>query len=347
MELNAQAWAGRRVAITGHTGFKGSWLSLLMTEMNAEVFGFSRSGLGTYPLADLIRPAGETSTDGDVCDPTAVGAFMATAKPDVVFHLAAQALVSDGYSDPVGTWQSNAAGTAVVLDQANAHDVQAVVVVTSDKCYENLGGGQRFLETDPLGGADPYSASKAGAELVSSSFPVTAPTAVATARAGNVIGGADWAKGRLVPDCIKAFMEDSPVVLRRPDATRPWQHVLEPVVGYALLAEHIMSSEGFQGAWNFGPDEASDETVLRVATLAAEGWGGSASVEVDEASATFEEATLLAVDSSKAKETLGYRPRWTMPEAVATTVDWYRRWHGNEAMEDVSRSQLRDFLGHG
>ena len=340
--LRRSYWDGKRVAVTGHSGFKGSWLCLLLTHLGAEVHGYSR-GVGEFPLCDEFRPAVK-SVQGDVSDAAALATFMQQCEPDVVFHLGAQALVSEGFVDPVGTWTTNAVGTVAAVDAAAKCNVGVVVVITSDKCYENTGEARRYVESDRLGGADPYSASKAAAELAVSSCPPIGTMSVVSARAGNVIGGGDWAENRLLPDCMRSFQAGSPVVLRRPQATRPWQHVFEPLVGYLVLAQWAAAAQGRRGSWNFGPDETADGSVLFVAERAAEAWGESAVVEVDASQIAFHEAAVLAVDSTKAMTELGWRSIWDLETAVDETVRWYQHWARGDDMRQFSIDQINTFL---
>lgn len=311
------AWAGRRVLITGHTGFKGAWLALWLARMGAEVHGLSKDPLAEPALAcaDLH---GEHPVD--VRDGKAVAGALATSAPAVVFHLAAQALVRRALIDPVGTWQTNVVGTANVLT-ALPQATRAVVVVTSDKCYRDVETGRPMREDDPLGGKDPYSASKAAQELVASSFRETllAPrgVAVATARAGNVIGGGDWAADRLVPDLIRAQRAGEPLVLRNPDAVRPWQHVLDPLSGYLVLAERLLEGPGFDEAWNFGPAIEDARSVRWVAERLG------AQVEVRPDPDAGKESALLRLDSTKARERLGWTPPLDLEAGLDATARGY------------------------
>jgi CDP-glucose 4,6-dehydratase len=266
----------------------------------------------------------------------------------VVFHLAAQALVRQGYRDPVATLASNVMGTAHVLEAARAtRSVRAVVVVTTDKVYENRESGDSYRETDPLGGHDPYSASKAAAEIVVASyrtsfFSDSNQANIATARAGNVIGGGDWAADRIVPDCVTAFADNQPVQLRYPRAVRPWQHVLDALRGYVSLAERLLSKEGrgFAKPWNFGPNSAGDATVGDVAESIARLWGGDARMEQAPSAHSPYEAGLLRLDSTRAATELGWEPRWSLPEALKQTVVWYQAWKRGSDMTGFSLDQI-------
>ena len=349
--MNRGFWAGRRVFLTGHTGFKGAWLALWLSEMGAKVSGYARDPSTDPSLCDILSLPALLAADhrADVLDLERLAASMAGASPQIVFHMAAQALVHEGYRDPVDTFATNVMGTLHVLEAARkVPGIQAIVVVTTDKCYENNESTRAYREEDRLGGADPYSASKACAELVAaacrSSFYAGQPgkAAVATARAGNVIGGGDWARDRLMPDCVRAFAAGEPVVLRHPAAVRPWQHVLEPLLGYLMLAEALAGAKGadFASGWNFGPEPAGEGTVLQVASLAAKAWGEAARIRPDPAASTFKESHILRLDSTKARQHLGWKPRWQLERAVGETARWYREWHRGGDMPAFTRAQI-------
>jgi CDP-glucose 4,6-dehydratase len=292
-----------------------------------------------------------SDTRADLEDLARLKAAVETAQPEVVFHLAAQPLVREGYRDPIGTLVSNVLGTAHVLEAARATDsVRAVVIITTDKVYENRERQDPYRETDPLGGSDPYSASKAAAEMVAafyrtSFFSGDHPARVATARAGNVIGGGDWAADRLVPDCVRAFTGHEPVRLRYPNAVRPWQHALEPLSGYLRLAEEMLGVEGekFATAWNFGPDTSSDATVGEVAEMMARMWGNGARVKHAQSIENPHEVGLLRLDSTRARNALGWKPRWSLQEALEYTVAWHQAWKKGENMTAVSLDQIGQY----
>ena len=350
--VTAPAWRGRSVMVTGHTGFKGSWLTLWLGKLGAEVHGFSLEPPTSPNLFEVARVGDVCASDvrADLANLAALTSALRGARPTVVFHLAAQALVRESYRDPIGTFGTNVMGTANVLEAVRRCDsVEAVVVVTTDKVYENRESSHRYAECDPLGGRDPYSASKAAAEIVAGSMRSSFfgsqnghRARVATARAGNVLGGADWAVDRLVPDCLRAFASGDPVELRFPNAVRPWQHVLEPLSGYLLLAERLCAAGGerFARAWNFGPAADSDATVGDVAAAAARLWGEGAKVSHKSEGDDPHEAGLLHLDSSLAHAELGWRPRWTLGETLARTVEWHRKWMDGADMADVSREQI-------
>ncbi|MEY2740617.1 MAG: hypothetical protein RL283_719 [Actinomycetota bacterium] len=338
---------GRRVLVTGHTGFKGSWLALMLHDAGARVQGFAlppehdEDHFSLLGLAGLIDHA-----EGDVRDADHVARVVAAARPEIVFHLAAQALVRRGYADPRGTFATNVLGTAHVLDAVRAVDsVRSVVVVTSDKCYENVETPRGYRETDALGGKDPYSASKAAAEMVAAAwsrsyFAPGSGVALATVRAGNVVGGGDWCEDRLVPDAIRSLRRGEPLVLRHPRATRPWQHVLEPLAGYLAVADALETRRHeVAEAWNFGPDEREAHTVMDVARDAVRIWG-EGEVRVGDAAGDMPEATLLHLNCDKARGRLGWAPRWDFGRTMQETVSWYRRVHDGEHAIDVTRAQV-------
>lgn len=337
------AWRGRRVLVTGHTGFKGGWLACWLQHLGADVSGLS---LGTEPAslgAALAIESRIPSVQQDIRDAAGLCSAVSQARPEVVFHLAAQALVRRSYSDPLETWQTNVLGTANLLEAVRrAGSVRAVVVVTSDKCYENREWPWPYRETDALGGHDPYSASKAAAELVVAcwrrSFLAAQGMAVASVRAGNVIGGGDWSTDRLVPDCMRAFAAGDAVRIRNPTATRPWQHVLDPLCGYLLLAERLLAGGDFAGAWNFGPAPDEVRPVSEVVRLLAEAWGPAARW-VSDPGPHPHEAGQLSVDAALARSRLGWESRLRLSEALRRTVCWYRRQRSGD---DAHRLILAD-----
>ncbi len=343
------AWQGRRVLLTGHTGFKGSWLSLWLADLGAEVHGLALDP-PTQPNLFTAAQVGSTlarDNRADIRDFTAVQDVFRATEPELVLHLAAQALVSDGYDSPLDTYAVNVLGTAHVLEAVRHCDsVRAVLVITSDKCYENREWLHPYRETDRLGGHDPYSSSKACAELVAAAYRASyfalpaRGVRMASARAGNVIGGGDWAANRLIPDCVRAFLDGGPLHLRFPHAVRPWQHVLEPLAGYVALAERLLGHDGarFAHAWNFGPDAGDACAVGEVARQAC-GLLGVA-VSMPDAQPTRHEAGLLRLDSTLARELLGWRPHWALKRAVAETADWYRRWAQGDDMLAFSHAQI-------
>jgi CDP-glucose 4,6-dehydratase len=324
-------WDGRRVLVTGHTGFKGAWLTLWLHSLGAEVTGFSGPPPTDPSLFELAR-VGELCADvrGDVRDADAVAS--AARDAEVVFHLAAQPIVRAALEDPAGTFSTNVVGTANLLSAARD---AVVVCVTSDKCYAPGSGPHR--EGDPLGGADPYSASKAAQEHVAAAYREALGVRVATARAGNVIGGGDWGRDRLVPDLVRARESGAPMKLRHPDSVRPWQHVLDPLAGYLRLAERLAESDEFAQAWNFGP--AGAETVRWVVDRVCERW--PLAVEVVPAGDTVE-APALRLDASKARERLGWEPRLATSEALVATVFWHDSVREGADARTVTLTQIEE-----
>jgi len=336
----------RSVLVTGHTGFKGGWLSLWLAHRGATVHGYAAAPPTRPSFFETANVESRlaSNTIADIRDRATLKKALATARPEVVFHLAAQPLVRQSYRDPLETFDVNVMGTAHLLDAVRSVDsVRAVVIVTTDKCYENVDWEWPYRERDRLGGHDPYSASKACAELVTQaygrSFLAAAGIAVATARAGNVIGGGDWAADRLIPDLLAAIDAGRSPVIRSPDAVRPWQHVLEPLAGYMMLAERLLASgPEFADAWNFGPDESATRSVRWIVDRlcmrpAGPGWR-------HEPATGAHEAHSLRLDSSKARHRLGWRSRWSLDEALSRTVEWHRAWRRGEDMAAVSLAQI-------
>ncbi len=346
--IDRDFWMRRRVLVTGHTGFKGAWLSLWLQSLGARVSGLAK-GVPTSPSLYGLAEVGARMDehDADVRDARAVEAAIVAAEPEIVLHLAAQPLVRRSLRDPALTYEINVIGTVNVLDAVRrvGDGVRGVVVVTSDKCYENpSGGSQRFLESDPLGGEDPYSSSKACAELVVAAYRrsffagADAPR-VATARAGNVIGGGDWGEDRLLPDILRALERAEPVRVRNPRAVRPWQHVLSPLGGYLRLAERLTLDQAAARAWNFGPRAEDERPVSWIVERLAELWGGGLRWQVDERP-NPPEAGHLALDSSAAEHDLGWRPACDLDGALSLLVAWHRAQLGGEDMRSVSLAQI-------
>jgi CDP-glucose 4,6-dehydratase len=350
--VESDFWRGRSVFVTGHTGFKGGWLATWLLELGARVDGLALAPHTTPSyfvrcgLADRV-----TSHFADVRDGDAVRAALAAARPSVVFHLAAQPIVRLSYRAPAETIAVNVLGTTHVLEAVrHTPSVEAVVVVTSDKCYENVERPDGYREDDSLGGHDPYSASKAGAELVAAayrrSFFAAAGPRIATVRAGNVVGGGDWALDRLIPDAVRALGRGEVVRVRNPAAVRPWQHVLEPLAGYLRLAERLHASPELAGAWNFGPRDEDAVPVATLVDLVTRHWGEGARWEAAPEASPPHEAGLLRLDWSKARTRLGWHPVMRLSDTVALTVAWYRA-AGTEiperALYDLSRAQIGEY----
>ena len=339
-------YSGLRVMLTGHTGFKGSWLALWLKSLGANVTGLALAP-GTQPAHwDLLR-LDIPDYCIDIRDAAAVAAAVVDIQPEIVFHLAAQPLVRRSYRDPLETWNTNVLGTANVLEACrHIPSLRAAVVITTDKCYENREWVWGYREVDALGGHDPYSASKAAAELVVSSYRSAffhAPDAplLASARAGNVIGGGDWSEDRLIPDLVRAVRAGSALEIRSPGATRPWQHVLESLSGYLLLGQMLLEGRReFAEAWNFGPDAEGNRTVGEVLTLLQQYWPALRWELTGQPQP--HEATLLHLDSAKARQRLGWQPVWGLHEGLQATADWYQKWA--ERSEVASLAQLQSYV---
>jgi CDP-glucose 4,6-dehydratase len=355
VEMNPQFWKGKRVFLTGHTGFKGGWLTLWLNHMGAHVFGFSLAPSTNPSLFEVAGVSNALSGHiiGDVRDADLVKRTLIDVKPDIVIHMAAQPLVFAGYSNPIETYAINVMGTVNVLDAIRScPSVRAALVVTTDKCYENKDWDWGYRENDQLGGFDPYSSSKACAELVCSAYRnsffnlsknASNQVGVASARAGNVIGGGDWSPNRLIPDALAAFSKQQQLVIRSPGATRPWQHVLEPLSGYMMLIEKLHEDpQTFGSAWNFGPNEDSIASVESVVKTLAASWGGNAIVKT-ETSTTVHEASKLKLDSSKAHRALNWVPKMSLITAVKSVTEWHRAYLSDQDMKKVSIDQIVDY----
>lgn len=351
MLVKASGWQGRRVLVTGHTGFKGGWLSLWLHQLGAEVTGFSLpaptdpSFFEQTHLAELVH-----HVVGDVRDMAAVEAAVQNAKPEVVFHLAAQPLVRYSYDNPIETYATNVMGTAHLLDACRrAESVRAVVSVTSDKCYENREWVWPYRETDPMGGHDPYSSSKGAAELVISAYRRSyfeKGARIASVRAGNVIGGGDWATDRLVPDIVRAMLAGERPLIRNPNSVRPWQHVMEALGGYLLIAERLLEGrDEFATGWNFGPSEDDAKPVGWIVERMLEMWGAEGWDRPE--GEQPHEATLLKLDCSKARAALGWRPRFSLEKALEKVVEWHKSVAEGGDAREVSLRQLRDYSDLG
>jgi CDP-glucose 4,6-dehydratase len=346
--LSPAFWSGRKVFVTGHTGFKGSWLLLLLERLGADVTGFALAPPTMPSMFAMIDGAYRCRhVIGDIRDLAAIEAAVGDA--EIVLHLAAQPLVRASYVTPVDTYATNLMGTVNVLDACHrAASVKTIVSITTDKCYRNDGRAEGYREDAPLGGHDPYSNSKACAELAAQayrdSFFRGADIGLATARAGNVIGGGDYAEDRLVPDAARAFSAGKPLEIRNPNATRPWQHVLEPLAGYLLLAERLHTDrKAFAKGWNFGPPAADVAPVGQVIDLFARHWGGGTEI-VPQPGDHPHEAALLTLDSTAAMETLGWRPRLSLDEALRWSADWYRLAALGGDMTSLSQEQINHYL---
>lgn len=352
--MNPNFWRGKRVFLTGHTGFKGGWLSLWLQQLGAELIGYALQPPTQPSLFDCARVgAGMTSIIGDVLDVEKFMAAMCEAAPDIVIHMAAQSLVRRSYVDPVETYSTNVMGTVYLLEAVRqCPSVRAVLNITSDKCYENRERLGPYRENESMGGHDPYSSSKGCAELVtaayrnsyfSSTSQAQRQLGLASARAGNVIGGGDWAEDRLVPDILKAFSQGEPVAIRKPNAVRPWQHVLEPLRGYLTLAERLfVDGASYAEAFNFGPREGDAQPVEWIVRQLAAKWGDSAVWQLDDANHPYE-ASLLRLDSSKAGHRLAWRPVLNLDAGLQLTVDWARANLEGQDMHAYTRAQINDY----
>jgi CDP-glucose 4,6-dehydratase len=344
-----QFWQGRRVLVTGHTGFKGSWLCLWLQSMGARVHGLALAPPTDPALFEQARIAqGMVSTLADVRDAAAVLHTMRQAQPEIIIHMAAQPLVRASYAEPVATYATNVMGTVHVLDAARqVGGVRAIVNVTTDKCYENVERLQGYREDEPMGGHDPYSNSKGCSELVTSayrkSFFAQGSTAVASARAGNVIGGGDWAQDRLIPDFLRAMGRGEPLVIRHPQAIRPWQHVLEPLSGYLLLAQRLVEQgQPWAQAWNFGPLDADARPVQWLVEQLVAQWGNSARWQCD-AGEHLHEAHYLKLDITKAQQQLGWQPRWDLATALHKIIAWQQAWLAGGDARALCLQHINDY----
>jgi CDP-glucose 4,6-dehydratase len=343
--MDTSFWHNRRVFITGHTGFKGGWLSLWLQQFGAKVTGYALPPSTNPSLFEVAKVAsGMTSIIGDIRDLPRLRSVLAEADPEVVFHLAAQPLVRASYADPIETYSTNVMGTVNLFEAVRSlTSVKALVNVTSDKAYENREWVWGYRETDPMGGYDPYSSSKGCAELVASAYRRSFSLPLASARAGNVIGGGDWSADRLVPDVLAALANGRPVEIRNPSATRPWQHVLEPLRGYLTLAERLFKEPtAFAEGWNFGPDDESCQPVSAVVAECVEAWGGGTAWR-SQSGEHPHEAGFLKLDSSKARARLAWRPKLALQQAIQATTDWHRAWLKGSDMRSFTLLQIENY----
>ncbi|MFC0118862.1 CDP-glucose 4,6-dehydratase [Pseudoalteromonas xiamenensis] len=343
-------YSQKTVLVTGHTGFKGTWLCFVLKLLGAKVVGIGLRPKyipNAFSILQLAERVIDYSEFVDIRDKNHLESVFDIHKPEVIFHLAAQALVKDSYDDPVDTYSTNVMGLVNVFEACRiTSSVQSVVNVTSDKCYENFEWIYPYRENDRLGGKDPYSCSKACSELITKSYKVSffQNTALSSARAGNVIGGGDWSDNRLIPDLVKAAQAGSVVQIRSPNSIRPWQHVLEPIIGYLLLGMIHAEKNECQGAWNFGPTHFNVKTVKEVVKLFEKNLGAGELSNFASVSATFHEAQLLNLDSTKAMHILGWQPRWDIEESVHKTAQWYKAFYENQDMMALTIAQIEDYL---
>ena len=350
-KVNPQFWKGKRVFVTGHTGFKGSWLSLWLQLMGAEVKGFSLTPPTQPALFDVAKVGDNMQTEiGDIRNLQQLSQSIRAFNPDVLLHLAAQPLVRLSYKEPVDTYSTNVMGTVNVLEAARyTPNLKSVVIITTDKCYENREWEWGYRENEPMGGHDPYSNSKGCAELVVSAyrrsfFYPNNPAAIASARAGNVIGGGDWADDRLIPDILRAFEKQQPVIIRNPLSTRPWQHVLEPLSGYLVLAERLYNEgNAFAEGWNFGPKDDDCQSVQWILEKMVKFWGEGARYEWDKSEQPHE-ANFLKLDCSKAATRLKWHPQWRLADTLEKIVHWHRSWLQGADMQTRCLYEIKGYM---
>ena len=346
----------KKILVTGHTGFKGSWLCTWLSALGAEVTGFSlkpNTQPNMFSVCDIDEDI--VSLIADIRNYSAIEKAVVDNEPEIIFHLAAQPLVLESYSYPLDTFQTNILGTANLLEAVRLRGtdfVKSVVIVTSDKCYENNNSGIPFVENDKLGGKDPYSSSKASAEIITNAyyesyFRKEGKISVSTVRAGNVIGGGDWSADRLVPDCVRALSANDVISIRNPGSTRPWQHVIDPISGYIELAKQSYFNSSLSGAWNFGPLDSSVKTVSDLVNEVCNHWPSSQStVSFSEKSSSEKEANLLSLNSMKSIENLNWAPKLNFQESVDFTIDWYKLYYSNpDSLKSLTLKQIKSIYG--
>lgn len=346
-------WRGKRVLITGHTGFKGTWLSLWLNHFGAELIGYALAPPSDLSLSELVKlDELMNSVKGDIRNYEQLKQVIEETRPEIIIHMAAQSLVRPSYDDPITTYSTNVMGTVNLLEAVRrVGGVRVVVIVTSDKCYENREWVWGYRETDPMGGYDPYSSSKGCAELVTAAFRNSFfnshnanTVALASVRAGNVIGGGDWAKDRLIPDIIRACIQDEPIIIRNPNAVRPWQHVLEPISGYLTLAEKLWESdENYAEGWNFGPYDEDAKPVIWIVQRMVKLWGGNSSWKTDDQKHPHE-AHYLKLDCSQARSRLSWKPTSNLEKALEWVVSWYRQFDIGKDARAITLAQIKEFL---
>lgn len=350
----ADFWKSKKVLVTGHTGFKGGWLSFWLNFLEADVFGYAMApptNPSLFQIANISQ--GMKSVIDDVRDFARLKKIVAMFRPEIIFHLAAQSLVRYSYTNPLETYSTNVMGTVNLLEAVRqTGGVRVIIIVTSDKCYENRETLKGYREDDPLGGYDPYSSSKAGVELITTAYrnsffnPANHAkhgTALASARAGNVIGGGDWAEDRLIPDIMRALLSGGQAAIRNPQAIRPWQHVLEPSSGYLMLAEQLWREGAkYAEAWNFGPDDSDAKSVQWIVERVAEAWGRPEAWTLDKSDQPHETIS-LKLDCSKAKERLGWRPRWSLDRALNAVSEWYRAYQAGKEIPQLMLDQITQY----
>jgi CDP-glucose 4,6-dehydratase len=348
----SNSFRDKRILITGHTGFKGAWLANWLLHLGAKVSGFALAPVYKENLFTLSNLENEIDhMEGDIRNAQCLSTFIDQQQPEIIFHLAAQSLVRKSYINPIETFETNILGGVNLLEAVKESDsVKVLIFVTSDKCYKNNEWVWGYRENDALGGDDPYSASKASAEIIfnsyNKSFFINKPLlSVASVRAGNVIGGGDWAEDRIIPDCIRALINNIPIHIRNPLSTRPWQHVLEPLGGYLTLAEQLLKDEKkqFTGAWNFGPSTEANRTVNELVEKVIGSWGEGRIKKENISVKDFHETNLLHVNSDKASHTLNWNHQLNFNEAVNTTVAWYKAWLNDENIKNITMQQIQKY----
>ena len=348
MMIDQKFWNGKRVFLTGHTGFKGSWLSIWLHYLGARVSGYALipSNLSLFKEANVSNLL--DSYIGDIRDQNSLNENMLKFNPDILIHMAAQPLVRESYNNPIETYETNVIGTVKVLDAARScSNLKSIINVTTDKCYKNIGSDKSYLETDPLGGYDPYSSSKACSELVTSAYRSSyfneKNIGLASVRAGNVIGGGDWAKDRLIPDILRSFEANNSVIIRNPNATRPWQHVLEPLSGYLMLAQKLYSNhEKYSEGWNFGPKENDVKPVKWILDKMTSIWPGS-SWSYDNSNNPHE-ASFLKLDISKAEDRLDWKPIWKLDNSLERIIIWHKAWKNKEDVQLLCLAEIIEYM---
>lgn len=350
--MNIDFWKKRKVFITGHTGFKGSWTTLWLKKMGADVKGYSLKPNTTPSLYNILELENDILSEfGDICDIDILTKSIQKFKPEIIFHMAAQPLVRESYVDPIKTYQTNVMGTLNLFEAIRKTDsVKAVVNITSDKCYQNHERTEGYKEHEPMGGYDPYSNSKGCAELITSSYRSSffnnnnsSKVALASVRAGNVIGGGDWAKDRLIPDILRAFEKNEIAIIRNPDAVRPWQHVLEPISGYFLVAEKLYKyGQEYAEGWNFGPKESDSRAVKDVIDFIMNNWSKEVTWTLDKKKNPHE-AMLLKLDISKAKTKLNWEPIWSLEKTLLSIIKWHEAWMAGNDIKSVTLNQIDEY----
>ena len=355
--MNQQFWQNKKVLITGCTGFKGSWLTTMLYELGAQIYGYSLIPNTNPNMFELLSLAQKINFNpGDIRDFNEFNKFINQVNPDIIFHLAAQPLVLYSYQNPIETYHTNVVGLVNVLEAVRKNkNIKAIVNITSDKCYENKEWIWGYRENEPMGGYDPYSNSKGCAELVTScyqqsyfnikEFNKTHNTLLASARAGNVIGGGDWSENRLIPDMIKSVLNNQIVKIRNPDAIRPWQHVLEPLMGYLMLAENLYNGQTeFASPWNFGPNIIDTKPVKYIISKLCNLWGHNTSWQLDNNEKFPHEANYLKLDCNKANNLLNWYPKWTLDQTLEKIVTWYKVYQNHENLYNITKKQIEEYM---